>query len=314
MKKTLLLLLSCGLFSSLLYGQSVLEYRFSGDFKEVNNAGPELIQLCTGNFVEETLPDYNITRTVYQFDNNCGFYFDDSLTGFIASESYTIELYFSMEQLNSWKRVIDFKSRTADRGCYVYNGQLNFYNIATSSSDAPFAANTYSHYVITRDAATKHVMMYGDGDKFIQFTDNNDDAVYDDNKKLRFFQDDLAVQNEASAGSIALLRIYNHALDSVTVKNTYNVLSGTILSAGKAIASPEFSIHPNPVRDAAVFTLPGGDVYRYTIADISGRILTRGEVSAAQNHVDMSMLPEGVYTIRLQDRNGMSAVRKLVRY
>jgi len=312
MKKRLLLLCVVCTCAHILYGQhAVREYRFAGDFKEVNNAGPELQQLCTGNFVQEFLPDYGFTHTVYQFDTNCGFYYDDSLDNFIASGSYTIELYFTMKALNSWKRVIDFKSRTSDHGCYVYNGQLNFYNIATSSN-APFEADTYSHYVITRDAATKHVMMYGDGNKFIQFTDNGDDAVYDAHKKLRFFQDDLVVANEASAGSVALLRIYNYDMDSVTVRETYTVLGHT-LGMSTAAAGPAFSIAPNPVRDVAVLTLPGQGAYRYMITDVSGRMLQQGQVAPGNNRIGMEALPAGVYILRLQGSEGSVLTRKLLR-
>jgi hypothetical protein len=309
--KTLLLCILC-LSTSVLYGQqAVREYRFAGDFKEVSNAGPELQQLCTGNFEQEFLPDYGFTQPVYHFDTNCGFYYDDSLDNFIASGSYTIELYFKLNALNSWKRVIDFKSRTTDRGCYVYNGQLNFYNIATSSSAAPFVADSFSHYVITRDSVTKHVMMYGDGDKFIEFTDNNDDAVYDASKKLRFFQDDLIVRNEAAAGAIALLRIYNYAMDSVTVRQTYNGLSSA-LGVGNTTSEASCSIHPNPVRDAVMLSLPGNGLYRYMITDAGGRVLLQGQVAGGRSTIDMAALPTGMYVLRLQGEGNMFT-RKLIR-
>ena len=146
-------------------------YYFKGNFQEENQSAPALVPICEGAFANSFLPDYNLTREAYNFEENCGFYYDDSTANFISSGSYSIALYFKMNELNSWKRVIDFKSRTSDRGCYVYYGQLNFYNIVTSTGTAPFYADSFSHYVITRDATTKRVEMYGDGNKFISFID-----------------------------------------------------------------------------------------------------------------------------------------------
>lgn len=315
MKKSTLtayFLLLCG---GLTFAQNAVHtYTFDGSFQELNNAGPTLEAICTGQYMEENLPDYNVTRKVYQFDENCGFYYDDSLSGFLKEGSYTIELYFKLEKLNSWKRVIDFKSRTSDKGCYVYNGELNFYNMVTSSG-APFSPGTYSHYVITRNGSTKEVKMYGDGDIFITFEDKNDDAVYDESKKLRFFQDDLVVRNEASEGAIAILRIYNYALDSNKVKDAFDNLRGDITGIRNAANILKASVFPNPSKDNITIQFSESITdCKYQLSDIHGRTWQSGPLLHNTNTVNIEELASGIYIMHIYNNEGLQFTKKVVKY
>ncbi|HTN46409.1 MAG TPA: T9SS type A sorting domain-containing protein [Flavipsychrobacter sp.] len=309
------LLLSGLLFFCLsdLSAQQTYTYKFGGNFLESSGNGPALQQICTGHFLFENLPDFNINQQVYHFDNNCGFSFNDA-AGFIAAGSYTIELYFKMAGLASWKRVIDFKSRTTDKGCYVLNGNMNFYNIATSAG-TPFLQDEYSHYVITRDGVTKQVVMYGDGNHYITFTDNGGDAVYDANKALSFFQDDLVVANEASEGTIALLKIHNYAMDSTNVKNSFDSLSGTLTHI-RATEKNTIQTHlfPNPAHDRVNITLPVhvNTTYSYQLFDAIGRIVATGTLNSGNNSVAVSLLPQGVYNLTIHDGKGNAATERFM--
>ncbi|MBL7717662.1 MAG: T9SS type A sorting domain-containing protein [Flavipsychrobacter sp.] len=309
------LLLTASLFLSLgtLQAQNVYTYYFDGDFKEAGGVGPDLTPVCTGSFVGDTLVDYgNLNRQVYRFDQNCGFEYDDSMHNFIATGSYTIELYFKMDNLASWKRVIDYKLRTTDRGCYVFNGQLNFYNIA-SSAGAPFTANEYSHYVITRNDTTKDVLLYGDGNNYIQFNDAGGDAVYSANKKLRFFQDDLVVANEASSGSIAILRIYNYAMDSTMVSDVYDDLSGTLAVNNTVKGELAAEAYPNPVSDVLRIALPDNEAYQYSVLSFTGSVVKSGTISNASNGIDVQNMPAGMYVLKLASKEGISGNLKFVK-
>lgn len=309
------------LFSYLLLGafvtsaQQTYTYQFNGNFNEASGNGPALTPICTGQFVSDSLLDYNFYQQVYHFDNNCGLRFVD-VGDFLASGSHTIEVYFKMSNLSSWKRVIDFKNRTSDKGCYVYNGQLNFYNIVTSTGTAPFKANEYSHYVITRDAATKRVVMYGDGDKYVSFIDNNDDAVYEANKTINFFQDDLVIPNEAIDGSIAILKIHNYALDSIEVKDAFDNLSGALTSIPlDAIRTIPATLYPNPTTDKMVLSLPSTnpDVYSYKIINMVGKSVIIGNAHAGENTLSINHLAPGSYMLLLHDSKGNSYVQKVLK-
>lgn len=312
MRKLLLIVLSLAVYGT-ANAQTIYQYNFNGNFNEMSGIGPALDTICSGMFEDDTLIDYNNRiQTVYKFDQNCGFSFNDSASNMTGAGTYTIELYFKMTSLNSWKRVIDFKDRTSDKGCYVLNGQMNFYNIATSSG-TPIAVNEYTHYVITRNDTNKHVMMYGDGDKFIEFTDNQSDAVYGTVKKIAFFHDDLVVQNEASSGAIALLKIYNYAMDSQVVKQHYNNLDNTLGVANAQLQKGTMKVYPNPATAAIYVSLPAAGDYTYAIVDVVGRNIQQGALVQKDNEINITGLPYGMYVLDVADKAGNRYVQKFVK-
>lgn len=297
------------------YAQNAVKtYYFKGDFQEETQSAPALVPICEGAFANSFLPDYNLTRQAYNFEENCGFSYNDSTENFISSGSYSIALYFKMNELDSWKRVIDFKSRTTDRGCYVYYGQLNFYNIVTSTGSAPFYTDSFSHYVITRDATTKKVEMYGDGNKFISFIDGNDDAVYDASKTLRFFQDDLVVSGEASAGTVALLKIYNYAMDSVNVKSEYDNLGNDITSIKTPTAQNVARVFPNPTSNILNISIPeNSQNSSYQLLDIYGKNLMNGLLYNSTSKIDIGALSKGFYFLHIQIKGKTTEIKKVVK-
>ena len=249
--KKLYFLTTALLLSVLLQGQWVLHYDFTNSLAEVNGNGPVLTILGDeGIYVEDTLNEVGSAKKwVYRFEANSGFQFDNNATGFSLGEDYTIELYFVFDNLSSWKRVVDWKNRKTDNGAYVYNGKLNFYPIATSG-DAPVVAGEYTYYVITRDAETKELIMYTDAETYITFTDNSGEALIGEDNVLNFFHDDLIVQNEASSGAVAMLKLYNYTLDSTTIQNKYDDLAGNLFHIGeKNSINTTIQTFPNPVSD-----------------------------------------------------------------
>lgn len=234
-KLALTLFLSCtSLF--LLQAQKECVYVFENNFKADNSSFPTLTALGTqGRFIKEALPELDgIERIVYEFDKNAGLSFDNAAAKNFLSNSYSIELYFRFDELNSWKRVIDWKYRTMDQGAYIYNGKLNFYKIITSDL-APVSEGDYTHYIITRDEASKRVNIYADGVSKIEFIDKGDLAVIGPDNQLNFFRDDLIVRNEASAGAVAFIKLYDHVITPEKALNSFKDF-GTRLAHDDKIA------------------------------------------------------------------------------
>jgi OOP family OmpA-OmpF porin len=233
----LLVLILC-LYSGILSAQTheMYEYTFNGNLDEVKGKKPSFIILgSSGQFIEENLPELsNMSKQVYMFSKNSGLQFNNTSSGNIIGESYSIELYFKFAQLNSWKRVIDFKNRNSDNGAYIFDGKLNFYKIVTSDI-APVKAEEYTHYVLSRDGNTKTVTIYADGIAKTSFKDTENDAVPGNDNVLNFFYDDLVVGNEASAGAVAFIRIFGYTLSPADVKKSYEELPKNII--GKVIAT-----------------------------------------------------------------------------
>jgi hypothetical protein len=210
----------------------VYEYEFKGNFLEKNGLLPALTQLGTGNFGNYSL--CGTTRPAYNFDYNSGFYFDNNAAapgGFITNTSgQTIELYMKFQNVSTWRRIIDYKNRTSDRGVYAYGLAFQFYNFVTGGTSI-FNANAWVYVAVTRSAAKVYnLYLAGTTTPLATFNDTGDDGIPNASGRISFFQDDLAVGGEASAGSIALLRIHNRELSGVEIRDNANDTCSFILS------------------------------------------------------------------------------------
>ena len=83
------------------------------------------------------------------------------------------------------------------------------------------------------------------------------------------------------------------------------------LDAGLSAPKLDISFYPNPASDWCYFQTAMPIDY-LEIMDASGRIVLRHENAALQGYFDISALPNGTYTIRIQARTGV-AVKKLVK-
>jgi OOP family OmpA-OmpF porin len=227
-------------------------YEFKNTFGETSGNGPVLTTLGRqGSFVEESLPELGwIKRLVYKFDKNCGLSYDMKKSMLNLRSSYSIEMYFKFDALDSWKRVIDFKNRQTDNGAYIFNGKLNFYNTITSDI-APVAPGEYTHYTFTYDANTKMIKIYADGIGKISFYDSGDDAIIDPNE-LHFFYDDLKVNDEASSGTVAYIKFFDYVVDPHEAKKNFDDLKKTMISEAK---EPEIINTPQTAKAKLVLTV-----------------------------------------------------------
>lgn len=213
--------------SHALYAQqSSITYTFNNDLKSVDNEGPPLTVLGNrGEIVEEKLPQLgNSSERVYRFEANNGLQFDNKKANGFLNASFTVELYFKLDSLKSWKRIIDFKNRKSDNGCYIFNGKLNFFNLDTGKK-APIKEGQYMHYVFSRDAETKTIRLFVDGESKLEFIDLQGDGVLDEDQVLNLFYDDLVVNHEASAGTIAFIRLYDRVMTPVFIRKRFRDLA-----------------------------------------------------------------------------------------
>lgn len=130
---------------------------------------------------------------------------------------YTIAILFKPETTGGYVRVLDFKNGTVDFGVYLHGGGLMFYNKAPASG-VSFADGSYHQAVVTRDAAGR-LAGYVDGSpSWIDVDDTGRDGVFDAGW-IRLFRDNETGghSNEASAGNVARIRMYPHALTAAQV-------------------------------------------------------------------------------------------------
>jgi OmpA-OmpF porin, OOP family len=284
-------------FGSSAQAQKVLTYDFSNELTSYDSTAPALKVLGTeGSFVEEVLPELgNQKRTVYQFEANSGLQFNNNDAKGFLSGSYTVEVYFRLTDLGSWKRVLDFKNQKSDNGCYIYEGRLNFFNFATGEK-APVKPNEYVHYVFSRDAETHMIKMYVDGESKVEFRDPGDEAVLGSDQVLNFFQDDLIAKNEASAGAVALIRLYDRVMTPVFIKRNFQQLSKSIQTPPRQVAAPEPTVVVSSKEVAKA---------RESFVEVNGKIFNGRNLNAVQNvEVQARPLQSDSIVARTQAVNG----------
>lgn len=319
MRKTFTLLFATLIISFYAEAQQVLFYSFENTLQEVSGYGPELTVLGNEGIYEVVTLDEiaQKTKTVYRFEKNSGLQFNNESAGAFIGESYTIEIYFEFDELSSWKRVVDWKNRKTDWGAYVYNGELNFYNILYSE-EAPVVAGEFTYYVITRDAVTKKVLIYTDAEVKIDFIDDNGHALIDQDGMLNFFHDDLIVQNEASAGSVGMLKLYNYTLDSTIIQDNWIGLGSQVFGINRIKEKIPVLIYPNPVSASAYADLSAFDEGKQIEIDIynaDGRMVYQTIVKNNSDRFEIgtSMLPSGLYLLRAVQANKIANSQILVR-
>lgn len=302
------------------YSQGTLHYDFTSSLEEVNGNGPVLSVLGdAGIYVEDTLLEIgSAEKWVYRFEPNSGFQFDNAAAGNFLGESYTIELYFVFDYLNSWKRVVDWKNRKSDNGAYVYNGQLNFYPYQYSG-EAPVNAGEYTYYVVTRDASDEEVIVYTDAVTQISFIDSGGDALLDEDNVLNFFHDDLVVPNEVSSGAVAMLKIYNTVLDSATIKANFEDLAGNVFSVSEFEGgNSSLRVYPNPATDKITVDLSDfGSNQNVSLKLITsqGKIVEQYDVIPASDMkftFGVGELNSGIYALTAESRSKIISQKVLI--
>jgi OmpA-OmpF porin, OOP family len=319
--KTITLTIFLALGTLFLQSQSILRYNFNNSFAETNGVGPALTVLGNqGIYETDTLNEISgKTKTVYRFEKNSGFQFDDAAAGTFLGSTYTIELYFVFDELQSWKRVIDWKNRKTDNGAYVYYGELNFYPYVYSG-EAPVLPGEYTYYVVTRDGSTNKLLIYTDAKVEIEFIDTDNDGIVDEDHALNFFFDDLIVPNEASSGAVALLNMYNYVLDSNTIKQNFINISSQVFSVREIDKKDTpIQVYPNPAKDKVTINLrklSNDGPVRISFFNMTGtEVYTMQIPSGSQADISVvtSSFPEGIYLVKAESDTRISIQKIVIR-
>jgi hypothetical protein len=161
-----------------------------------------------------------------------------STAGVIPDNSYTIAVLFRFNDIDGYRRIIDFKAGTSDIGLYNYSGALRFFGWAngTGTPITPSAANDPYHEVLLSRDALGLVIGFVDGVEQFRFDDIRDSAVIGPARTLSFFKDDDLVSREESAGAAASIRLYDGpVVPPPTLGETVNL---SVVSGKVRVAQP----------------------------------------------------------------------------
>jgi hypothetical protein len=185
-------------------------YEFDGDARD-SRGGPTM--------VEGQNPDYLLLghpQGGMRFQWNQG-----PLVGgaFANPGLYTVEMFFSFDEVSSFRRVLDWKNGTHDNGLYLNHGDLQLWG-ASQWSDTNVQPGQMVHVVLARDG-DQRVTAWLNGMQRFSFDDTeNGFAVFNETHNIaRFFRDNTT---EASSGFVDFIRLYDRALTSADVGQLYN--------------------------------------------------------------------------------------------
>ena len=170
----------------------------------------------------------SLGATGLTFGANQGPSLSSWLGGSATSGNYSIEMYFSLDTTNGFRKLIDFSNRVSDTGLYNISTALQLYNLPAGTSGA-FADGVMTHLVLTRDGASNQIVGYINGSTTlgISQTDGGNIAVFAAaNNIISFFQDDAATGfSEASGGFVDFIRIYDHPVTAEDAQNLFGAIN-----------------------------------------------------------------------------------------
>jgi Calx-beta domain/Concanavalin A-like lectin/glucanases superfamily/Viral BACON domain/FG-GAP-like repeat len=210
-------------------------------------------------FVTDTVDGASTTVLSFPYNNGLAL---SPTTDIIANDIYTVVMLLKFDEANKARRILDFKNGASNGGLYAdASDRLDFLGIANGTS-AVIPASTYVQVALSRDA-DKTVTGYVNGAQQFQFTDTNNDAVIDANNTLRFFQDNLSggSTGEASAGSVARIRLYERALAASEIAALDREPSTAEFSAASYMVNEAAGFATITVTRAGYLTLPASVDY-----------------------------------------------------
>lgn len=92
-------------------------------------------------------------------------------------------------------------------------------------------------------------------------------------------------------------------------KDGKSQISNTVIVALNKSSSTSFVISPNPATDKVFVS--GGAIVSIDVFDLNGRLFISGK-PGADNSINVSKLPKGVYMVRIQDGGNHISSTKLV--
>jgi fimbrial isopeptide formation D2 family protein len=108
--------------------------------------------------------------------------------------------------------------------------------------------------------------------------------------------------------------IYFDFNSPVITNTTLNTIAAVTGIPQSSIATPQFEIFPNPASNNATISVDESMLGKtITVSDVTGRTVLQSKIQNLKSKIDCTGWASGVYLVRLTNREGLSAVRKLVK-
>ncbi len=188
-------------------------YQLQGSYASVVAGAPELVNLGSGNrFAFETID--GVRRQVLQFPKGNGLALNTA--GLVDPRSYSVVLLFRLDDLERFRRILDFSNSTSDNGFYDFSGNAVIYGDDGGPTRVRIVFDeSYAQVAFTSApaaAGSQQVVAYVNGAEAVSATPSKDFDL--SSGTLRLFQDNTSgpAGGEESAGALACLLVYDGVL------------------------------------------------------------------------------------------------------
>jgi len=120
---------------------------------------------------------------------------------------------------------------------------------------------------------------------------------------LNFFHDDLVVPDEASSGTVAMLKLYNYVLDTATISQHFHNLTSQVYGIGEPDDDHSLNVFPNPASDVlriGLSDLKTKETCLIRLTTLTGKeVISRVNPSDRIADIDITMLISGCYILEV---------------
>ncbi|HWM54326.1 MAG TPA: hypothetical protein VNO20_02925 [Solirubrobacterales bacterium] len=188
-------------------------YQLQGNLASAVAGAPDLTNLGAGNrFAFETVD--GVRRQVLRFPRGSGLALGTA--GLVDPRSYSVVLLFRLDDLERFRRILDFSNSTSDNGFYDYSGNAVIYGSDGRPTRGGIVFDeSYAQVAFTSAPAadgSQRVVAYVNGAEVVAATASKDFDLGPGT--LRLFQDNTSgpAGGEESAGALACLLVYDGVL------------------------------------------------------------------------------------------------------
>lgn len=198
------------LASSIVLAGQVANYELQNSLASSDGNSASLVDLGTGSFVTDTVAGQQCT--VFDFAEQTGLSLD--IAGLFETSAYSFVAMMRFSETSSYAKILDVRNRNLDEGLYAYQSGLIYYDYSNNNLDQ-LSNDVWAQVVLAYDGST--LRGYVDGvEAFAVADSSNVGGIGSSN--LFFFRDDQDTSDgENSAGRVANIQLYDHALSAQEV-------------------------------------------------------------------------------------------------
>lgn len=295
MKHILQSLIAVLLLPAFAHSQATLisQFDFSGNFADAQG---------NGTLVGYANVSANLSSTAYSWVgdslSNGGGLLMSIPDAIFTEDNYSIAIDFSYQQVNGYRKIIDFDRLGSDQGLYV-NSSLRIYSAGNFGSTL-FNANQNYTVVLTRngvnDSAHAYLLLNGNTLNLESAAQDASNIYVADSvsgyRVFHLFHDDTLTNVEFSTrGTVNQIRVWNGIVS----------LADVAVGISEA-ASTSASLYPNPTTDFTRITFNEPTTGVMQIISTTGQVVNALQLNnALVAELNTESLPASIYFIQVND-------------